>query len=269
MCYNTPMKNIGNKTENLDTGWGQVASWYNNTINSQYSVQKETILPQLQKLLPIEKVKGKSVLDLGCGTGMFLEQYIGSASKLVGLDIDDFLVKKDKIEFVLGDATNAVKLIQAKNPENLAPKFDIILSILSIPNIRDLHKLAEEIKTLLDKNGKFIAVINHPTFRVPQSSDWYYDEKSKKQGRVVYQYKTAHTIKIDMNPGQMSHKKFTYTFHRSIDDIINTFSKVGLAITFSKEIASHKKSGKGPKQKAEDMARLEIPMFWLIEFSKI
>ena len=47
------------------------------------------------------------------------------------------------------------------------------------------------------------------------------------------------------------------------------FAKNGLAITRLEEWISHKQSGAGPRQAAEDKARKEIPMFMCLEIKKL
>jgi ubiquinone/menaquinone biosynthesis C-methylase UbiE len=256
------------------TGWGKVASWYDNTISAEKSTQKDLILPELLRFLPVESAKGKKIIDLGCGTGFFLREYIeAGADKSLGIDLDKELlelaeeymredVAMGKVVFMQGDATQ-LKNIGEKS-------FDIVLSVESIPNISDLKSFAKEVGRILAPGGKFVAVVNHPAFRVPKSSDWYFDKEKQKQGRVVYKYRTQHAIKIDMNPGTKNPKQkiFTTTFHRSFEEYMNTFAKAGLNFCFMKEIYSSKVSESGTRKKAEDEARSEIPLFLFLEFSK-
>jgi ubiquinone/menaquinone biosynthesis C-methylase UbiE len=256
------------------TGWGKVASWYDNTISAERSTQKDLILPELLKFLPLEQIKGKRILDLGCGTGFFLKEYMrGGADKALGLDIDKELlelaqenlreeVKGGKVSFMQGDASD----LKGIGNES----FDIVMSIESIPNIKDFKNLAKEVNRVLVPGGKFVAVVNHPAFRVPQSADWYFDKEKQRLGRVVYKYRTPHEIKIDMNPGvkNLKLKVFTTTFHRSFEEYLNTFVKSGLNLSFMKEIYSNKVSQAGARKNAEDVARGEIPMFLFLEFKK-
>ena len=260
------------------TGWGNVAIWYSNTISAEKSTQKDLLLPELLKFLPLEEVNDKRIIDLGCGTGFFLKEYFQGAknsqpAKSLGIDIDSELlelaneslrkeVSEGKVAFIKADATDLKGV-----GEN---SFDIALSVESIPNIKDLKSFAKEAYRVLSVGGKLVAVVNHPAFRVPQSSDWYFDKEKNKQGRVVYKYKTTHTIKIDMNPGTKSvkDKVYTYTFHRPFEEYLNTFTKAGFTFSFMKEITSNKVSQKGTKQKVEDDARAEIPLFLFLEFTK-
>jgi ubiquinone/menaquinone biosynthesis C-methylase UbiE len=256
-----------------------VATWYQNTITSGKNTQKDLILPELLKFLPKESVAGKRILDLGCGTGFFLKEYLdvdnpeGRPAKSLGVDIDNELiilakencrqeVSEERVAFLVQDATS-LNMLGEKS-------FDVAMAIESVVNMENLKGLATGVSKVLDEGGKFEMVVNHPSFRVPQSSDWYFDKSGFRQGRVVYKYKTLHTIKIDMNPGtkDVSKKQYTYTFHRPLEEYINTFAKVGLRLNFMKEISSNKTSQSGLRKKPEDLARQEIPMFLFLEFIK-
>lgn len=256
------------------TGWGKVASWYQNTVSAEKSMQKDVILPELLKFLPLESVKNKKIIDLGCGTGFFLKEYLQTdVQKSLAIDLDKELlelageylhdeVEAGKVAFLQGNATD-LKGVGDKS-------FDIALSIESIPNISDLRSFAKEVSRVLEVGGKFVAVVNHPAFRVPKSSDWYFNKDIQKQGRVVYKYKSSHAIKIDMNPGNKNPKTkiFTTTFHRPFEEYLNTFIKAGLTFSFMKEVYSNKSSQAGTRKNAEDEARSEIPMFLFLEFIK-
>jgi ubiquinone/menaquinone biosynthesis C-methylase UbiE len=260
----------------VKTGWGGVASWYDATINSKSSTQKDIILPALMSFMPLSHMEGREVLDLGCGTGFFMGEYIkGNPKKLSGIDVDNELLaiahdnlhihNKYNIEAISLIKEDAEKLISFKDSS-----LDLIFSIEAVVNMKDLSRVAGEISRTLKPGGKFVMLVNHPAFRVPQSADWHYDESKKRQGRVVYKYKTAHSIKIDMNPGSSTNKQYTYTFHRSVEDYVNTFMKLGMLTRRVKEVYSDKKSDKNAKRKnEEDLARLEIPMFMIFEFVKI
>lgn len=256
------------------TGWGKVATWYQNTISSSKNTQKDLILPELLKFLPKESVAGKRILDLGCGTGFFLKEYLSfTDQKALGVDIDSELIilaqenlrqeiQDGKVGFLVQDATN-LKMLGEKS-------FDIVLAIESVVNMENLKGLAEGVSKVLEAGGKFIMVVNHPAFRVPQSSDWYFDKENFRQGRVVYKYRSAHKIKIDMNPGTKNKedKIYTFTFHRPLEEYVNTFAKVGLRLSFIKEISSNKVSQNGIRKKPEDLAREEIPTLLFCEFTR-
>jgi ubiquinone/menaquinone biosynthesis C-methylase UbiE len=267
------LKNLKNTK---DTGWGKVASWYKNTISNKYSYQKELLLPTLLKTLPYKKVEGKNILEIGCGTGMFLENYI-NAKKLVGVDLGKELLQIAENNFKELEEKTRIKINfnfvheSAENMKSIpAEVFDFVISVESLSNMENLEKVAKEVDRVLKVGGEFYLIINHPAFRIPQNADWYYDKLKDRQGRVVYKYKNSQAIKIDMNPGEKNYKnkKFTFTFHRPISEYINAFCKNGMNLNLCLEICSDKKSENGPRKKVEDIARAEIPMFLLLRFVK-
>jgi hypothetical protein len=54
---------------------------------------------------------------------------------------------------------------------------------------------------------------------------------------------------------------FTVSFHRPLQFYFKIFSKLGFAVERLEEWNSNKKSEAGPRAKAEDKARKEIPLF--------
>jgi hypothetical protein len=70
-----------------------------------------------------------------------------------------------------------------------------------------------------------------------------------------------------MHPGKAGSLK-TMSYQRSLQEFFKAFNKTGFVVTRLEEWISHKKSQKGPRQKAEDAARKEIPLFMCIEIRK-
>ena len=60
----------------------------------------------------------------------------------------------------------------------------------------------------------------------------------------------------------------TVSFHRPLQVYIKALTKAGFVVSRLEEWISHKKSGSGPRQAAEDTARKEIPLFLCIEARK-
>ncbi len=110
--------------------------------------------------------------------------------------------------------------------------------------------------------------MNHPAFRVPKRSDWDFDETDQTQYRRIGKYLSAFETKIDMHPGKRGNIQ-TISYHRSLQDYAKALAKEGFAISKLEEWISHKKSERGLRQKAEDIARKEIPLFLMLEAKKM
>jgi hypothetical protein len=122
---------------------------------------------------------------------------------------------------------------------------------------------------VLTQDGSFIFVLNHPSFRNPRQTHWGYDESQNIQYRRVDEYMSESHVKIDMTPGSATKKKFTVSFHRPLQVYVKALTKQHFAITRLEEWVSHRESEKGPKQKAENSSRKEIPLFMCIEVKKL
>lgn len=259
------MKSKTNKKEN-ETSWGKVAPWYDNLLKTDNTYQKDVILPNLLKIMEIKKEE--NILDLACGQGFFTREYAKISSNVLGADISPELIK------IAQDSSSNIKYIStpANNLSQMGDKsIDKISIILAIQNIEDLNGTIKECSRIIKSGGKFYIVLNHPSFRVPKKSSWEYDNKSQIQYRRVERYMSEIMTKIDMNPGESDYKnkKYTISFHRPLHKYFDIFNKNNFAVSRLEEWISNKKSQIGPKQKAEDIARKEIPMFMCLELVKL
>lgn len=103
-------------------------------------------------------------------------------------------------------------------------------------------------------------VMNHPCFRIPRQSGWGFDDKRKLQYRRVDRYMTPLKIPIQMHPGALP-GVHTWTFHRSLTDYFGALGRSGFLINKLEEWISHRKSKPGARARAENSARMEIPLF--------
>lgn len=264
-----------------NTSWGGVASWYDEYLNDDDTYQAQVIWPNLKRILNIEKGAGEKgkihLLDLACGQGYFSFLAAHEGAHVVGLDIAPELVQVAKSRLLeIPQADMRKRLAFDVTPSHeldmvLDKSQDLALCVLALQNIKELDKTFSECARVLKKGGRFVFVLNHPSFRVPQYSDWHFDTKNMIQSRMVWKYMQEMTIPIDMNPGtkkgNMAAKKLTYSFHRPLQLFIKLLTKNGFVITKLEEWCSHKKTEAGPRKEAEDKARKEIPLFMCIEAS--
>lgn len=63
---------------------------------------------------------------------------------------------------------------------------DTVVIVLAIQNIENVNEVFAECKRVLKKDGRIVLVLNHPAFRVPQASDWHFENGI--QSRIVSKY---------------------------------------------------------------------------------
>ncbi len=254
------MVSMEKKPNNAKTSWGSVADWYDTYLEvTPDSYQEAVIAPNVLRILALKK--DEHVVDIACGQGYFTRLFGEASTKVVGADISKELIavakkRSPKIDFHVAPAHNLSFAAPAT--------FDVATIVLAIQNIENIGDVFAEVKRVLKPNGRFVLVMNHPAFRIPKRTRWGWDENEKSQYRRVDGYLSAATIPIDMHPGAAKSAQ-TISYHRSLQDFFKALAKSGFAVTRLEEWISHKKSEKGPKQKAEDTARKEIPLFLMLE----
>ena len=104
-----------------------------------------------------EFFKNKKILDLGCGTGEFLNNYYGMGAECSGIDIENNFKIKNKINFKL------INIEANKFLKNCKKKFDVIFLFEFLEHLeeQDKYQLFENLTKNLNKNAYiFISTIN-------------------------------------------------------------------------------------------------------------
>ena len=266
LCYCIPMSQ--------KTSWGAVAGWYDGLLsNDVNSYQSSLILPNLIRL--INPKKGLTILDVACGQGYFSNAFAQNGAKVIGCDISAELIELAKKTNLGKNMKTALLEFHISPADKLSfvadNSIDTAVIVLAIQNIENLAGTLMECSRVLKSSGKLFIVLNHPAFRIPQSSSWQWDEKEMKQYRKIDSYMSDKTLKIDMTPGEAEifKKKFTVSFHRPLQSYFKALNKAGLSVSKLEEWISNKSSQKGPRADEEDRIRKEIPIFMCLECRKI
>ncbi len=286
---NIPPKDKSQSKSPQGTSWGNVAGWYDHLLEkSTDSYQEKVIMPNLLRIL--DPKPGDKILDLAYGQGYFSRILARNGAQVTGCDISEELISLAKknspleMSYFVASAEKFADDIVAKNKQgaNLETTFNTIMIVLAIQNIEDMRTVFLQCsKSLCGGNlkeaGRLILIINHPTFRIPQSSSWGWDAKTQRQYRRIDSYMADEKIRIDMAPGQSAKVKgargsqvaTTISFHRPLQSYFKALNSAGLAVTRIEEWISHRQSQEGSRSAEEDRTRKEIPLFMCIEARKI
>ncbi len=104
-----------------------------------------------------EFFKNKKILDLGCGTGEFLNNYYVMGAECSGIDIENNFKIKNKINFKL------INIEANKFLKNCKKKFDVIFLFEFLEHLeeQDKYQLFENLTKNLNKNAYiFISTLN-------------------------------------------------------------------------------------------------------------
>jgi ubiquinone/menaquinone biosynthesis C-methylase UbiE len=163
-------------------GYNLVAEAYHNLRVFGQKFHNEFLeMPTTLKLLG--NVKGKKILDWGCGTGIYAKILSKKGAKVNGIDISEKEIEIAKREnpSVEFKVANAQKL-PYKNSE-----FDIVLAALALSYTKDWNSLLKEINRVLKPKGIFVFSEGNPVTdcirlkgnKKIEISRGYFDEKTK------------------------------------------------------------------------------------------
>jgi len=235
-------------------GWDPLAGWYDGWMGKDGSKHhKRLAVPQAASLLDLQE--GESLLDIGCGQGVFVPSTLNAGGRYTGVDVSPKLLELGRehhskdAAFIQGDACK-LELTRGLTQHS----YDAALFLLSIQDINPLDSAIRGAAWALKKGGRVVLVMTHPAFRIPRQSGWGFDEGRKLTYRRIDRYLTPLPIPMKTYPGQ---EGVSISFHRPISDYINTLGEYGLMVDAMREIQSFKADDPASDNPAEK----EIPLF--------
>lgn len=140
---------------------------------------------QLQPLFP--DLKGKRVLDLGCGYGWHCKYAVQmGASEVLGIDSSEKMIERANTDNADQRITYKVCGIdEYVYPENT---YDLVISNLVLHYIKNLEEVYQNVYRTLKSGGHLLFNIEHPAFTAGVNQDWVYDDSGKPLYWPVDQY---------------------------------------------------------------------------------
>lgn len=211
------MKNTQNIFDN-DTFFEGYQKIRENPVN--YNILLEQ--PALMSFLP--KLEGKSILDLGCGTGQACLEYIRrGAAQVTGIDLSEKMLSQareqarhEKIQYIRMDMCDI---------RSLNSHYDIIISSLAVHYIADFSALLGAIYDCLNEGGRFLFSQEHPLTTAPCGGPEFSTDENGK---------ALHYNLTDYGRGGVRSTKWmvegVIKYHRTFSEIINALLHSGLIL---------------------------------------
>lgn len=179
-------------------------------------------LPALFSLLP--ELKGKSVLDLGCGFGEHCKKFVEcGAERVVGVDISEKMLAVANEENC--DSKITYRNMPMEEIGQLQEKFDLVISSLALHYVEDFDGVARNVYNLLQDGGVFIFSQENPLCTCHAGGDrWTRDKNGKKLHVNLSNYGVE---------GERESVWFVDNvkkYHRIFSTIVNTLIQTGFSI---------------------------------------
>ena len=181
-------------------------------INNQYNAFVQTYIDNLDLMdkpsielfyskIP-KDLKGKKVLDVGCGSGQDLLNLQKLGAKAYGIDSSEESIKNAK-EIVPGADLSLGTMNELPYPDNY---FDMIVSKYALQTSLDVPKALDETTRVLKENGLVIYLTKHPLrqFLEKKKSPKNYFQQETVESRIfdgkIKLIEPTHTEKEYLNP---------------------------------------------------------------------
>ena len=180
--------------------------------------------PTIRALLP--EMKGRRVVDLGCGFGWFSRwARANGAATVLGLDISENMLARARNE--TSDPGIQYAVADLDRLELPAAAFDFAYSSLALHYIVDFRKLIETVHRALTPGSHFVFNIEHPAFMAPTKPEWVAHDGRRIWPLDGYHREGPRTTDW-IAPGVVKH-------HRTLATTLNTLIASGFALRHIEE----------------------------------
>ncbi len=226
-----PAKDLDISDDMVGRAWDEFADRWHQRYTDAGDLNRQYIIdPTL--LTVLGRVKGKRVLDAGCGNGYLCRLLAAKGAEVTGVDVSQRFIElaeqreagtASKIPYHVGSLCE-LSMFQDE-------AFDAIVSNIVLSDLQNLGQALRELHRVLTKGGKLVFSIMHPCFSSPpvkgwvrnpvdsfRREDWLYWKVDRYFDRSVEQWRF-----YDAGP--------VYGFHRPLSDYIKLLLKTGFTIT--------------------------------------
>lgn len=214
--------------------------------------------PAMNKLLP--DIKGKTILDIGCGYGHNSVSFAqNGAKKVVGIDLSQKMLEVAEKEFSHPNVEYC--RMDMSELSALTLKFDLVYSSLAFHYAENFQKLMEDIYSLLNEGGYLIYSQEHPI--VTATMDCKGHHNVDENGNFI-----SYTFSDYGKSGQRVGPWFVdgvINYHRSMGEIISTIAHTGFIL---KDMVEPVPEPWAIKEKPDLMKEFIKPTFLVIKAKK-
>lgn len=212
--------------------------------------------PVLRTMLP--SLRGKRVLDLGCGYGWHCKyaREQGAAS-VVGVDISKKMLAYASANH--SDSGISYQRLAIEDIDFATGEFDVVISSLALHYVEQFDEVCRKVQHCLAVEGTFVLSVEHPVFTARAAQDWHYGPGGERMHWPVddYQKEGLRVARF------LDHDVVKY--HRTITSYMNALIDAGFVIT---KIAEPQPTQEALEKYPEMKDETRRPIFLLISAVK-
>ena len=207
--------------------------------------------PALRALLP--DLRGRRVVDLGCGYGWFCRwARQQGAAEVLGIDLSEKMLARARQD--THDAAITYCRADLDALELPPASFELVYSSLAFHSIADLGRLIAQLHGALVPGGALVFSAEHPIYTAPAKPHWQVDAAGQKSWPVDHYLDEAQRATDWLAPGVIK-------YHRTIGTYVNLLTGKGFTLRHLEEWQPTEAQIAAQPSLADELHR---PMFMLI-----
>jgi len=203
--------------EQAEAAWDKLADWYSARKRGSYEFKMQ--LPAILNLLG--NLRGKSLIDIGCGPGAYSVDFAKRGANVLGVDISRKMLDKARNNAKMKNIPLTLQKADAHSLPYKDDSFDVAILIFMILN----SKTIEEAARVLKHGGLLLVSDTHPTLE----AKGHWESEKTSAPRIIEDYfsQTKRKWQIRHSPGRIITLKY-YT--HTIEQCFNMISEAGFEI---------------------------------------
>ena len=135
------------------------------------------------------EVRGRRLLDVGCGNGYFSREMARRGARVTGIDISPRMIDHAKRQESAAPLGIEYRVLDAAALAAFFPRqsFDMATSCLALQDMPEVPKVLQGVQSLLRPGGRFVVSIAHPCTDTPFRV-WERDESGNKRWLCIDRY---------------------------------------------------------------------------------
>lgn len=263
------------------SSWDDVAEWWDQEAgDAGVWHQRHDIDPVVVRTLG--SVRGKKVLEIGCGNGYFSRRLARAGASVTACDLTKtfiMLARQNELRHRLGirflqrDAADLKGIRMAR--------FDVVLSNMMLMDVRRYRSAFKEASRVLKHNGRLIFSIIHPLY-----SDWQHQVVTYKGRKYYARILKKYLSETDTDRAHWKNGHDTVHYHRPLQSYVHALHDAGMTVSNLHEVPTRRKLVRAPSAEKRVMNKLtkyyissrdkawrqftqkEIPLFLVVEAVK-
>jgi len=215
--------------------WATLADWFDENQGDAGDLWHRTLIfPGILKV--VGNVKGRDILDVGCGNGSLARILARMENRVTGVDVSAGIIEHAKRREAADSLGVAYFASEAANLSRFdANSFDLVTSCMALMDLSDAAGAIREMGRVVRHSGRCVMLFSHPCFDIPRASSWLVEtgfSRTMTLSLRLERYREVFSEWLRWSD-KVDHEMLAY--HRPLSWYFRAIRDAGLAVTMLDE----------------------------------